>query len=431
MEKDVPGWLKLDNSARIYPMIYNQNGQNIFRVSCELTERVDPVILRNALKDILPKYPSFNVKLKRGVFWYYFEENRKPPIIFNEADIAADKIDFKANNDYIFRASYYNSTVSLDFDHSVTDGKGGFEFVKALLFRYFVLQGHDIDGANLVRPFDSPPDKGEMEDSFSVNYKPVRIRDVRLNEILGRRGYEISGVPFENSKYGLITGQCDISAIKLAAKKYNATVTEYLGGLLMYSIYKTNYNDHSGKRPIKLLIPINLRRLFGSRTLRNFSFASVVEAEIKSKDITLEYFIGEIKKQLTKTLEEANLRTAVAGIVKVDKNFLVKLLPLPVKYVIFRLIQEFIWKFKTNTAIFTNPGIIDIPRTMHPFIRQLNFFSAPVRSLKLNCATVTHNGEISISFARRCKETDIMKFFFNALTKEGAEIGVVSNYAEL
>ena len=76
MKKNPQGkrWHRLDNTGKIFPMIANENLSNVFRISVTLKEEIDPGLLGQALEEVLPWFGGFKVKLKRGFFWYYFEE---------------------------------------------------------------------------------------------------------------------------------------------------------------------------------------------------------------------------------------------------------------------------------------------------------------------------------------------------------------------
>jgi len=74
-------WRRLDNTAKIFPVIANENLSNVFRVSVTLKGDVVPEILQQALEEVLPWFDGFNVRLRRGFFWYYFETNKKMPIV--------------------------------------------------------------------------------------------------------------------------------------------------------------------------------------------------------------------------------------------------------------------------------------------------------------------------------------------------------------
>lgn len=75
-ERDIK-WDKLDNTANLFPVIAGEDMTNVYRISVTLKEEINPQKLQEALDIILPKFGGFNVRLRQGVFWYYFEENGK------------------------------------------------------------------------------------------------------------------------------------------------------------------------------------------------------------------------------------------------------------------------------------------------------------------------------------------------------------------
>ena len=77
-------WRRLDNTAKIFPVIANENVSQVFRISVTLKEPVDPELLSRALEEILPEIRNFRVKMRRGLFWYYFEENDRIPQVKRE-----------------------------------------------------------------------------------------------------------------------------------------------------------------------------------------------------------------------------------------------------------------------------------------------------------------------------------------------------------
>lgn len=83
MKKNPQGkwWRRLDNTGKIFPLIANENLSNVFRITATLKEEVRPELLQRALEDVLPHFEGFQVKLKRGFFWYYFESNKRTPLI--------------------------------------------------------------------------------------------------------------------------------------------------------------------------------------------------------------------------------------------------------------------------------------------------------------------------------------------------------------
>lgn len=59
MEAAPNGWMKLDNSAKIYPAVTSRRWAAVFRVSVNLTVPVKPELLQQALEDTARRIPSF------------------------------------------------------------------------------------------------------------------------------------------------------------------------------------------------------------------------------------------------------------------------------------------------------------------------------------------------------------------------------------
>ena len=68
-------WDKLDNTANLFPVIVGDSLTNTYRISATLSEDVVPELLQEALDILTPRIPGFNLRLRNGIFWYYFEEN--------------------------------------------------------------------------------------------------------------------------------------------------------------------------------------------------------------------------------------------------------------------------------------------------------------------------------------------------------------------
>ena len=116
-------WDKLDNTAHLFPSIAGESMTNVYRISVTLKEEVQVEFLQQALDMILPKFDGFNLRMRTGVFWYYFEENgKKAPKVTEEAMFPCRFIRQNKNRNYLFRVTYYKSRINLEVFHVLTDG---------------------------------------------------------------------------------------------------------------------------------------------------------------------------------------------------------------------------------------------------------------------------------------------------------------------
>ena len=102
MAKSLQTWSRLDNSAKIYPMLVNKKSQNIFRLSVTLKEKVDENILLDALKMTIERFPVYKVRLMKGAFWYYLDDNHAKIKVYPMDALSFKKITDKSCGGYCF-----------------------------------------------------------------------------------------------------------------------------------------------------------------------------------------------------------------------------------------------------------------------------------------------------------------------------------------
>ena len=94
---------------------------------------------------MLPKMDGFNLRLRMGVFWYYFEDNPNPaPRVMQEDMGPCQYINPLLNREYLFRVLYYERRISLEVFHALTDGNGALMFLKELVYQYLRLVHPEI-----------------------------------------------------------------------------------------------------------------------------------------------------------------------------------------------------------------------------------------------------------------------------------------------
>ena len=160
-------WRKLDNSAKIFPLQESNKYSTVFRYSAVLKENIDKEVLEKAVERALIRYSAFKVKLKKGFFWYYLEENSKKPIIKEEIYYPCKRIDPVYNNDYLFSVTYFERKINIEIFHSLTDGNGGLIFFREIIYNYL-----DIKHKELADKEERKARKIELdtEDSYIANY---------------------------------------------------------------------------------------------------------------------------------------------------------------------------------------------------------------------------------------------------------------------
>lgn len=421
-------WFKLDNSAKIFPSVSNHKETNTFRVTITLTEKINPENLQIATDIMLNRYPMFKVKLKKGLFWSYFDYNSKPFIIREMPFKICAQIDPRENNGYLFKVMYRNQDIAIEMFHSLADGGGVMMLLKSLVYEYLLLEGKKIKPDNLILTKNEKPEYEEYEDA-NVKYYNKKNR----KHIPEEKAYRIKGTQISDDNTGLISGIMNTKDILKLSRENEMTITEYLASVLMYVIYKTQiqYRESikSNERPVKIFIPVNLRKHFPSKTLRNFSNFIKTKMHMNKTDISFEEIKTVVKEQFSEGIKKSELIRKMSENVAFEKNIFLRMTPYFLKNYVLKIGYNMLG-IKLNTMSLTNIGRIDFPESMKPFIKGVTAYINAGKFNAVNCAVVSYENQFKITFTRSIIETNIEKEFFRFLTSKGIDIELESNFVE-
>lgn len=413
-------WYKLDNAAKVFPAASSSENTSTFRVAFTLKDKIKPDVLQKALDRSISRYPTLAVRLRRGLFWYYFEKNEQRLIVQEEKDWPCYRIDKYANNKYLIKVLYYDKRISVEVFHSLTDGKGAIEFLKTLVYEYLLLLGYDIDDENLILMAGNFPSKYEMEDSFQRYYKPCSTGKEK-----DEKAFQLEGELFEFFGNNVVHGMINSNEIKKIAKRYGVTITEYIVALMIFSIHNGNMKYGINEETISISVPVNLRGIFPSVTLRNFF--SVVNVGMKlPQEPNLDDIIDEVSSQLKKKTQKENLYPRIAENIKFEKLLIARFIPLWFKNMVLKYVY-----YKTNsskTTSVTNLGRIIVPKDVEKHIEKVDAILYSSAKSPMNCAVCSIGEKLSITFSRTIKSPAIIKEFFNYLSREeNLEVNLFTN----
>lgn len=417
-KKEKSYWRKLDNSAKIFPISSGKKYSTVFRLSVILKESIQPDILKMAVEKALEEYEFFRVRLKNGFFWNYLEYNPKKPIIEQEKEYPCKYIDPKGNNQYLFKVTYFDRKINIDIFHSLTDGNSGIMFFKEIIYNYIELSHKEEFKEELrnKRKFDL-----SIEDSYIKNYN--KKSDGNKSS---KKAYKLAGKKIKLGAISAIHEIIDLQELKKEAKSKEATITQYLTAVLIYSIYKANYLKNKGKKPIKVCIPVNLKKYFSSNTISNFFSYITVETHMQKDNLdTFDKILTFVKKDFERKLTSEEIQKTMSGNVKLGTNLFVKIVPLVLKKPIIRLIYLEIRKYTTTT--FSNIGRIGIIGKYQKYIEEFLMLIAPEPVEKIKCSACSFENHIVFTFTSILDDCSIEKAFYQFLTEKNISVKIESN----
>jgi len=389
----------------------------VFRLSAELTEPVDPKILQAAADAVLPRFPSFRVRLARGAFWYYLEQQNKPFRIEEDIHPGCRRI---MKDDFLFRVSFRDAWIALEVFHAVTDGAGALVFLKTLIAEYLeqLHPGLKIPPEHGVKDRGELPHEGELEDSFRRHY---RVKPRRQS--LGLRSFRLKGSPLPNKESSQITGILSTDALKTRCAEAGVRVSEYLSAVYLYALAEVQKAQGRSRKPVRLSLPVDLRKYYGSRTLRNFTLYITPGIEPQLGEYSFEEILHQVHHLMRYELNTKYLSEVFSSHVSFERNMLIRLLPLSVKNRMISLGYGRIGKKRVSGSL-SNLGQVELPEAMAPYIRRFGFQLGANGSIRTNCAVISYGKTTSVTFTRTIRQTEAEGEFFRFLVKQGIGVSV-------
>lgn len=428
MEKKVKKklyWRKLDDQAKVFALASNRKYSSIFRLSVVLKEIIEPEFLQQAVELALEKYKVFKVKLRHGFFWYYFEENKLKPIINKENEYPFKKINTKENNDYLFKVTYFDKKINIDFFHVLTDGSGGAEFLKEILYRYLEfkypneLEKQEINQVEIIK---------DSENAYKKNY-----RRYKRNNIHFKKAYMLKGEELKKGQVAINHFNINLNDIKKYTKQKECSLSMYLVAMIAYSTYETNYKMNDGKEPINLCIPINLKKYFETETLSNFFSYMMVSLNLKkNQTYSFDDILNIVKKEFEKKLKIEKIMKTMSLDAGTTNNFLVRIVPLLIKKIVVRLGSLEVKRHFTMTI--SNTGKFEVQDKYKKYIESTLVILAPDWAEKVKCGICSYGDNLVVTFGSLLQDNSIERVFKNLLVEknikfktEGNEVNVISN----
>ena len=424
MEKKKLRWLRLDNAAKIYPAARNQRWSNVFRLSATLTEVIDVQLMQAALDITARRFPSIAARLRKGVFWYYVQQLAHAPTIRQESSYPLTHMSFQETRQCAFRVIVYRRRVALEMFHSLTDGTGGMVFLKNLIAEYLQLKhGVRIPFEEGVVDRQESPREEELEDSFPRYAGPVSASR-KEND-----AWRLQGTPEGGAFLHVTCLTLDTEAVWRKAKEYGASVTVFLGAAMLdalQQLQRAKIPKRSRRNHIRIQIPINLRNIFPSKTLRNFALYTTPEIDPRLGDYSFRELCDVVRHQLGMEATAKIMGSKIAANVGSERLWIVKVMPLFIKNLIMRAVFLVAGEKKSCLSL-SNLGRVTLPEEMAPYVERMDFILGTQNSAPHNCGVLSFGDTLYINFIRNVRESELEYRFYQVLRDLGIPVQVESN----
>ena len=417
-------WMRLDNAAKIYPAAKRRNWNNFFRISATLTEPIDTGVLASALDVTARRFPSIAVRLRRGAFWYYLEEIPKTPSIQPEKSCPLAHAPFHEVRQCAFRVLVYKNRVAVEFFHALTDGTGALVFVKTLLAEYLSEKyGLSVPAEKGVLGRLEEPSPEELEDSFARYAGDVTASRAEST------AYHLTGTPERDGYKNLVTMMIPAEKLRTCAKEHGVSVTELLCAAMMQAIGELQAEKVPNvrhRKPVKVLIPVNLRNLFPSRSLRNFASYITPEIDPRMGDCSFSELCSLVHHKMGLENNRRTMRAKFAANVASERSPILRVMPLFIKNIAMKAVFDAVGECKSCLCL-SNLGRVELPEVMVPYVQRMDFIIGVQARAPHDCGVVTWGDTVYINCIRSIQEPELEYRFYRVLHRLGLPVKVESN----
>jgi NRPS condensation-like uncharacterized protein len=416
-------WLRLDNAAKIYPAIKDRELTSVFRVAVELKDRIKAKQFLEAVHSLEERFPYYKVKLKAGFFWYYLEPGNLPIRVLPDQGLPCRAFD---KHELMFRVLVKDNRISVEFSHILTDGTGAFEFLKTLLLSYFEKCRLTIPASlSFLHPGEIPSEE-EHEDAYKRYFKKIEAGPPKIPKAFH--------VPFrlrETPRFDILTAVIPLENVLQKAKAYEVSLTGYLVAVYLHSLQhiyeqQSSFQKHTARKIIRIEVPVNLRRIFPSRTMRNFSLYVMPGIDLRLGHYTFEEILKIVYHQMHLETEKKLISKMISRNVSGEKNSFIRSVPLFLK----SLILSKLYALGTSqySGVVTNIGKIDLGPEINNLINTFIFIPPPPNKiLKVNCAVAGFDNKLVLTFGNITTSKELERQFLTFLTAQGIPVKLMKH----
>ncbi len=408
-------WFDLDNAAKIFPSVITKEVTAVFRLTAALKNPVKIQPLRKAVLLAEKRFPYFRVQLKEGFFWYYLEH------LPQHIPIEVDDMPFCrkfSKGELLIRIRVKNTIISIEFSHILTDGGGAFEFLKTILTLYFVECGVDIPEEYHFDNLSGRIAEEEFEDAYKRYFKeeiPPMVKKSKAFHI----PFSLKSKP----RLTIMNVTFSLEQIKQVANAKGVNITVYLVSVYLYTLQQiyeglVAMSKHKQNKMLRVQVPINLRNILPSKTMRNFSLFVMPEIDLRLGHYTFEEIIKTVFHQMQLETDEKLINKNISRNVGGEKKIYVRGIPLFLKSLILRM-KYYSLGTSQYSGVITNLGRIELPAEAENFI---DYFIVtpppPNKMLKLSCGVVGFGDKLVLSFPNITTSTKFEETFLQFLSSQ-------------
>ena len=406
-------WRSLDNAAKLFSAASSPKDTRVFRFYCELKEEVKEEILQEALNQTIQKYPVFLSVMRKGLFWHYLEKSELRPVVREEYKEPCSSLYVRDRKTLLFEVTYYEKRINFEVFHALTDGTGATEFLRELVKNYlYLIHEEDLEPVELSNQYLTVKD--QEDDSFSRYYDPdfprkkkKKIRAVQIKK--GGKGYE---------ELQINEASMSVKELLGIAREKKVSMSVLLTAAFICAIHE-EMSRMQEKKPVILMVPVNLRKIFPSDSMLNFFGYIEPGYQFGGGKDSFEDVLEAVKLYFQENLSKEHMAGRMNELIAIEKHKILKWAPLELKNRCIRAGAKM--AEQEVTAVLSNMSVVKMPEDYAQYIEKFGVYTSTNRTELCICS---FQDTLSLGFTSRYDSTNIQRNFYRILKELGASVKV-------
>ena len=401
----------VDNSAILYLALMRRSHTNSYRFTVTMDEEVDPHALQQAMEHVYRRFPTIIAGFRRDLLRYRVVPADSAPTVLPDPGLLIPMTRQEIAR-CAYRIFYSGRDISLEAFHALTDGYGALASLTTLIAEYLHIRGGtDLSACTTVRRAVDAPTAHELEDSYLTHQqgKPLHLPS--------RYAYQLpGGNSLRNSIY-THTARIPAERILNAARTHGVSITALIGTVMASAIMEVQKrNPAKALKPVRIMVPVDLRRMFPSQTFRNFILYVLPTLEPEDRHTPICDRLRSFARQIQSQLNPDRLASIMAYNVRTQRSWYFQWIPLSLKMAFMRLAYRYFGESNSSITM-TNLGNVRLPEQMQPFVEGIEVLLTPRARSPYNCGIISCNGQLAIHISRFRKESEFENIFQGKLNE--------------
>lgn len=305
--------------------------------------------------------------------------------------------------------TYYKKRINFEVFHVLTDGTDATEFLKELVSNYLYL-AHQKEG---LEPVSMLPEDMTVQDQEADSFLKYYSKDQKRPKEKKTRAFQIRRKKKDGNHLHVHESVVSVKEVLKRSRELGVSMTVFLTAVFLKAIHE-EMSKMQEKKPIVLMVPVNLRKFFPSTSMLNFFNWIEPGYDFSKRDRSFEAVLGYTKDFFEEQLTKEKMSAHINDLLALELHPILRLAPLELKNLCIHAGAKF--SEKNTTAIFSNMSAVRMPDSYVPYIERFGVFT---NTPKLELCLCSFENKLSFAFTSRYDTVNIERNFYRLLKEQG------------